>query len=58
MGGCDYLSIMSQKKIFKDKIGLKCHEFLGLPLSPKWKMGFRKVLYLHPIWFFFWVRVC
>jgi hypothetical protein len=29
MGGCDYLSIISQKKIFKDEISLKCPEFLG-----------------------------
>jgi hypothetical protein len=54
MVGCDYLSIMLQKKIFKDKISLKCHEFLGLPLSPKWKMGFHKLNHLHPIWCFFW----
>jgi len=58
MGGCDYLSIISQKKIFKDEISLKCPEFLGLPLSPKWKMGFCKLIHLHPIWDLFLVRVC
>jgi len=76
-GGCDYLFIMSQKKIIRLKLALsvmnfwdylylqkgswevviifpschqrkslrikfafKCHEFLGLPSSPKLKMGF------------------